>query len=294
MGTTAAAVIGRIRDDPRYLTAGFLTFILIVGQVWLRFLESFEQFAIALAFSMGTELVLSRICYGKWPNLVSAYMTGVSIGILVRSPFWWPYAAGSMLGISQKYAVQYRGRHLFNPSNFGLCMLLLAAPGSVAALSKQWTNTPWVMLLVFSLGLVVIGRQKRLHLVFTYVSSFVALSFVRTAITGVPVWVEVGQVLGAAFQLFIFFMITDPRTTPSTRTGRIAYAMTVAGFDHLFRMLRNQNAPFFALLVTSPLALLIESRLADQKRRREAPGDLPATARPGIARPGVPPVEGPA
>jgi Na+-translocating ferredoxin:NAD+ oxidoreductase RnfD subunit len=282
MGTTATAVIGRLRDDPRYLTAGFLTFILVVGQVWLRFLESFEQFAIALAFSMGTELALSRVVHRKWPNLVSAYMTGVSIGILVRSPFWWPYAAGSMLAISQKYAVQFRGRHLFNPSNFGLCTLLLAAPGSVAALSKQWTNTPWVMLLIFGLGLAVIARQKKLHLVFSYVSAFVLLSLVRSAITGAPVWAEVGQVLGAAFQLFIFFMITDPKTTPATRNGRIAYALTVAGFDHVFRMLRNQNAPFFALFLTSPLALIIESRVAELKRKAQEPGAQPATPRPGI------------
>ena len=294
MSTTATAVIGRLRDDPRYLVAGFLTLILIVGQVWLRFLESFGQFAIALAFSMATELALSRIYYRKWPNLISAYMTGVSIGILVRSPFWWPYAVGSILAIFQKYAIQFRGRHLFNPSNFGLCMLLLAAPGSVAALSKQWTNTPWVMLFIFCLGLVVIARLKRLHVVFTYVSGFVLLSLLRSAITGVPVWAEVGQVLGAAFQLFIFFMITDPRTSPATRNGRIAYAMTVAGFDHLFRMLRNQHAPFFALFVTTPLALVIESRVAELKRKAQQPGELPPKARPGIARPDAPPVGGPA
>ena len=136
------------------MVAGFLTFILVVGQVWLGFLESFEQFATALVFSMATEVVLSRIYHGKWPNLISSYMTGVSIGILVRSPFWWPYAVGSVLAIAQKYAIQFRDRHLFNPSNFGLCILLLAAPESVAALSKQWTNMPGVMLFIFLLGLL--------------------------------------------------------------------------------------------------------------------------------------------
>jgi hypothetical protein len=102
----------------------------------------------------------------------------------------------------------------------------------------------------------------------------------------------VGQVLGAAFQLFIFFMITDPRTTPGTRTGRIAYAMTVAGFDHLFRMLRNRNAPFFALFVTTPLALVIESRVAELKGKAQQPAEPPPKARPGIARPDAPPVGG--
>jgi Na+-transporting NADH:ubiquinone oxidoreductase subunit NqrB len=268
---SAASWTARVRADPRYLVAGFLTLILIVGQVWLRFLESFGQFATALAFSIGTEIVLSRVYRGAWPNLVSAYMTGVSIGILVRSPFWWPYAVASMLAISQKYAFQFRERHLFNPSNFGLCVLLLVAPESVAALSKQWTNMPAVMLFIFCLGLAVIARLKRLHLVFTYVAGFVLLSLARSAITGVPVWAEVGQVLGPAFQLFIFFMITDPRTTPATRNGRIAYALTIAVFDGLFRLLRNQNAPFFALFLTSPLVILVASYLEGVKRKHMHP-----------------------
>src|SRR5206468_1955781 len=100
------STIDGLRRDPRYLVAGFLTLILIVGQVWLRFLESFEQLATALVFSMATEIVLNRIYRSEWPNLISSYMTGVSIGILVRSPFWWPYAVGSVLAIAQKYAIQ--------------------------------------------------------------------------------------------------------------------------------------------------------------------------------------------
>ena len=122
MRMSAMTLIDGLRRDPRYLVAGFLTLILIIGQVWLNFLESLGQFATAVVFSMATEIVLSRIYYGKWPNPISSYMTGVSIGILVRSPAWWPYAAGSVLAISQKYAIQFRERHLFNPSNFGLCI----------------------------------------------------------------------------------------------------------------------------------------------------------------------------
>lgn len=255
---TAVTLIDGLRHDPRYLVAGFLTLILIIGQVWLSFLESLGQFATAVVFSMATEIVLSRIYRRGWPNPISSYMTGVSIGILVRSPAWWPYAVGSMLAISQKYAMQFRERHLFNPSNFGLCILLLAVPETVAALSKQWTNMPGVMLFIFALGFVVIGRLGRLDVVFTYVLGFILLSLLRSTITGVPVLAELGQTLGPPFQIFIFFMITDPRTTPSTRKGRMGYAVAVAVIEALLRLWRNQNAPFFALLVVCPIAVIWE------------------------------------
>ena len=267
MGMSKTLIDG-LRHDPRYLVAGFLTLILIVGQTWLGFLESLEQFAIAVVFSMATEIVLSRVYRGEWPNPISAYMTGVSVGILVRSPAWWPYAAGSVLAISQKYAIQLRERHLFNPSNFGLCILLAAAPATVAALSKQWTNMPGVMFFIFLLGFVVISRLRRLDIVFTYVLGFILLSVVRSTITGVPLLAELSPASGPAFQLFIFFMITDPQTSPSTRRDRVGYAMAIAVIEALLRLARNQNAPFFALFVVSPIAIIWET--LRQKSRDKA------------------------
>ena len=252
-------LIDGLRHDPRYLVAGFLTLILIIGHAWLGFLESFEQFAIAVVFSMATEIALSRIYRSEWPNPISSYMTGVSVGILVRSPDWWPYAAGSVLAISQKYAIQLRERHLFNPSNFGLCILLAAVPAAVAALSKQWTNMPGVMLFIFLLGFVVISRLRRLDIVVTYVLGFILLSLVRSTITGVPILAELSPASGPAFQLFIFFMITDPQTSPSTRRGRVGYAVAIAVIEALLRLARNQNAPFFALFLVSPIAVVWET-----------------------------------
>ena len=251
-------VVGAVRDDPRYLVASFLTVILVAGHVWLRFLESLGQFAVALTVALAAELALSRIYRGEWPNPVSSYMTGVSIGILVRSPAVWPYAMGSLLGIGQKYVVQFRRRHLFNPSNFGLSLLLLAAPETVAALGKQWTNLPAVSIGILTLGALVIGRLRRLHLVGTYVGGFVLLTIARGAITGSPFLAELGEIFGPPFQLFVFFMITDPKTSPSTTARRVAYAAAVAVVEAVFRLARVVNAPFYSLLLVSPVATCLD------------------------------------
>jgi Na+-translocating ferredoxin:NAD+ oxidoreductase RnfD subunit len=259
--------LDHLRLDQRYLVAGFLTLILVVGQVWLNFLQSLGQFVTAVVFSIATEMVLSRVYWNKWPNPISAYMTGVSVGILVRSPAWWPYAIGGMLAIAQKYAIGFRGRHLFNPSNFGLCILLLAVPDTVVALSKQWTNMPGIVIFVFLFGAIVIGRIGRLDVVLAYTVGFVLLSWLRSTITGVPLAAELAPALGPAFQLFIFFMITDPRTTPSTRWGRVGYGMVIAIIEALLRFGRNVYAPFFALFLVSPIVMFWETLRSTQGRR---------------------------
>jgi Na+-translocating ferredoxin:NAD+ oxidoreductase RnfD subunit len=252
------AAVDLVRRDPRYMVAGFLTFILLVGQIRLGFLEGLGQFFTALVVSVATELLLSRVYRREWPNPISAYMTGVSIGILVRSPVRWPYAVGSALAIAQKYAIQLRGRHLFNPSNFGLCILLLGASESVAALSKQWTNMLGVAVFVLALGGLVVARLRRLDVVVTYLACYAGLTLARGALFGASVASELGEILGPPFQLFLFFMITDPKTTPGTRPGRIAYAAAVALLEAALRTARIVHAPFYSLLVISPLFVVLE------------------------------------
>src|SRR5215475_5392665 len=78
--------------ENRYLAPMLITTILLVGQISYGLLESFTRTALAIATAMLLELALGRLSYGKFPNLASAYITGISVGILIRSPAFWPYA----------------------------------------------------------------------------------------------------------------------------------------------------------------------------------------------------------
>src|SRR5262249_1448544 len=165
---------------------------------------------LAIASSIVMELVLARLFTGKWPHLASAYITGISVGILIRSPALWPYMLCSLISITSKYAIRWRGRHLWNPSNLGVSALLFLAPPPVASLSVHWGNAVWPMLVIWFLGSLIIWRLKRFHICATYVVSFLALAAIRSAITGDPFEAAVAPITGPMYQLFIFFMITDP------------------------------------------------------------------------------------
>src|ERR1035438_8024389 len=125
--------------DNRYLAPMLITCILLVGQLSFGFLESYKKTVIAIVASLVTELILGRIFVGKWPNIASAYVSGISVGILVRSPAIWPYAICAIVSIMSKYVLRVNGRHIWNPSNFGISVLLFLAPETVAR-SEEHTS----------------------------------------------------------------------------------------------------------------------------------------------------------
>src|SRR6266571_1542376 len=130
----------KFRFDNRYVDPLFITTILLVGHLSYGILESYPRTLLAIVASIITELILGRIFYNKWLNLASAYITGISVGMLVRSPAFWPYALCSLISIMSKYVLRVKGRHIWNPSNFGISAMLFLVPETVASLSIQWGN----------------------------------------------------------------------------------------------------------------------------------------------------------
>jgi Na+-transporting NADH:ubiquinone oxidoreductase subunit NqrB len=251
--------------DNRYIAPIFITCILVVGQLTFGFLESYKKTGIAIAVSLLTELILGRWFNGKFPNIASAYISGISVGILVRSPAFWPYAICAAVSIMSKYVLRVRGRHIWNPSNFGISVLLFLAPETVAGLSIQWGNYLLPMLVIWILGSVIIARLHRFNITGTYVACFIAFAFLRSYITGSPWQSEVAPLTGPMYQLFIFFMITDPKTTVRSRKWQCIVVAMVAFVEMILRLSHVVYAPFYALFLVGPAALLVEMWL-DSRR----------------------------
>jgi enediyne biosynthesis protein E5 len=248
----------RIRFDNRYVAPLFITTILLVGHLSYGILESYKKTVLAIVVAIVFELILGRIFFGKWLNLASAYITGISVGILVRSPAYWPYALCSAISILSKYVLRVKGRHIWNPSNFGIAVLLFLAPEIMAVLSIQWGNNYGAILVIWVLGSIIIWRARRFHISATYVVSFFFFAFLRSFITGHPWQAEVAPITGPMYQLFVFFMVTDPKTTVKTKTGQCVVAFLVALAEFILRLDEVVYAPIFALFFVGPAANLIE------------------------------------
>lgn len=255
----------------RYLPPLLITSILLVGQLSFGLLESFPRTALAIAAAMLFEIILSRFMTGKVANLASSYISGISAGILVRSPEYWPFALCGALAITSKYVLRWRGRHLWNPTNFAISALLILAPEYVATLSVQWGNTFWPMMIVWILGALITWRVKRLHITGVYVVSFVILSFLRSAITGHAFLAEVAPITGPMYQLFIFFMITDPKTTVRAKWGQSLVAFLIAAAEMVLRLQENIHAPYYALAIVGPIANVVEIWWLSRKKAAPLP-----------------------
>ena len=264
--------------ENRFVPPVFITIILLAGHLSFGILESYQRTLLAIATSIVAEMILGRIFLRQWPNLASAYISGISVGILVRSPAFWPYALCSLLAITSKYVLRVKGRHIWNPSNFGICAMLFLASDSVATLSIQWGNNLWAMLVIWLLGSAIIWRLRRFHICTVYVLSFCALSFLRSWITGDPWLSEVSPITGPEYQLFIFFMITDPKTTVKSKVGQCVVAFCVAAAEMFFRLDQSIYAPLYALFCVGPTALLIEMWRNSRRPSANSPTILSAHA----------------
>src|SRR5579872_7154983 len=251
--------------DSRYVAPIFITCILLVGQLTFGILESYPRTLLAIGTSIAAELILGRMFLNKWPHPASAYITGISVGILLRSPAYWPYALCSLISITTKYVLRVKDRHVWNPSNFGVSAMLFLAPETVASLSIQWGNYLLPMVVIWVLGFVIVWRVKRLHITATYVLSFFAFAFLRSWLIHDPWQSEIAPITGPMYQLFIFFMITDPKTTVRSTKWQCIVVVIIALVEMLMRLDQVVYAPFYALFIVGPIAMLIEIWLDSRK-----------------------------
>ena len=279
--------------DPKYLIVFLITLVLVVGEARYSILGGYDRLATTLGVCLATEVVLSRLLRGRVANVSSAYITGISLALLIKpqANILWPFALGAFLAIASKYVLTYRGRHLWNPSNFAIALLLLVAANSVAILSHQWGNDIGTNLVIWAFGLVVAWRARVLHVTLTYVVCFLVFASIRNLIVGGPYLAELAPITGPMYQLFVFFMVTDPRTTVSTRRGRVIVVASVALLESIIRLAGDFQVPLLRPLYVSPpiLALAIVGPIAMflDLRRQAVPAVRPPS-RPAVALGGEP------
>jgi Na+-translocating ferredoxin:NAD+ oxidoreductase RnfD subunit len=241
-----------------YIPPAFITLILLVGQITFGILDSYVNVIVSIGTSLIAEIVLARLVLGKNKNLASAYITGISVGILIRSNLLWPYVVTALLSIGSKYVLRYKGRHLWNPSNFGVSWMLFMAPLSVAGLGIQWGNNLVAMSVIWLLGILIVYRAKKFHVSAAYVISFIIFAYLRSLITADPFLAELAPLTGPMYQLFIFFMVTDPGVSVTSKRAQVLVVVLVALVEFVLRLESFIYAPFYALFLVGPVARFID------------------------------------
>jgi Na+-transporting NADH:ubiquinone oxidoreductase subunit NqrB len=202
----------------------------------------------------------------NWGSLKSALITALGLSLLLQSNSLEIYFIAAVVAICGKFIFRFRGKHIFNPANFGIITVLLFTNDAWVS-PGQWGSNALLLMLVGCLGLIVLLRVKRLDTAFTFLFVFLGLHCIRNVFyLGWPADFFFHQLTTGSLLLFTFFMITDPMTTPSSKTARIIWASLVGVLAWWLSTKQFiHTAPLWALIALSPLVPLLDAFFPAQK-----------------------------
>lgn len=198
--------------------------------------------------------------HSKLPSssLLSALITSLGLSLLLRADHHSTIAIAAAIAILSKFLLRMRGKHLFNPANFGIIAALLLTPDAWVS-PGQWGTESWYALLFFCTGGLVLNRVGRWDTSVAFFCTYAGLEAGRNLWLGWTWDVWVHRLMSGSLLLFALFMITDPRTIPNARSGRILWAIAIAlltfGLRNLFFL---PTALFWALFALAPLGWLLD------------------------------------
>ena len=146
--------------DPRLYQIAALSSLLVYGLLRLDLEVSLPRAALILATALVTQYACARVWRLPAFDPRSALISGLSLCLLLRTPYALVAAAGAGLAIAGKFVIRIRGKHVFNPTNFALVAMMLLT-GAVWVSPGQWGSTAVFGFLLASAGGLVVNRAAR-------------------------------------------------------------------------------------------------------------------------------------
>lgn len=243
----------KLFQDARDYQILFLAAFLILGVFGRDFTVHLNLMAAVIAAGLATQYVLAR-----GTSLKSAWITVFSLCLLLRANSILTVVLAGVISILCKFVFRYRGKHFFNPSNFGI-IAVLTITSDAWVTPGQWGEELWYLFLFVGAGAMVVRKVGRWDTTGAFLLCYFGLEAARNAWLGWTWDVYLHRMTSGALLLFAFFMITDPRAIPDDRRARILWAGMVAVLTFV---LRNKffmpTAVFWSLFILSPVTILFD------------------------------------
>jgi enediyne biosynthesis protein E5 len=244
--------------DPRLYQIATLAGLLTYGVWWLD-LEVQLPIAVAILTSvLAAQLVCDYLAGRPRLDPRSALISGLSLCLLLRTGSLDVAMLTGVVAIASKFTLRFRGKHVFNPTNFALVSMTLLTT-SVWVSPGQWGSGTIFAFLLASAGGLVVNRAARADVTCAFLVSYAALLIGRSLWLGEPLAIPLHRLENGALVLFSFFMISDPKTTPDSRAGRVLFAGLVALGAYVVQFwLFRTNGLLWSLAVCSLAVPLID------------------------------------
>lgn len=275
--------------DPRHFQITVLSGLILYGLTMLDFEVRAGHVLVIGTTALATQWLGDRLC-GRPFNFKSPWISALSLCLLLRASSLWIAALAAALTIGSKFVLRVRGKHVFNPTNFGIVALLVLSPilpGGAWVSSGQWGSGAFFTFLLASAGFVVVRRATRSDVTWAFLAAYVGIVLGRALWLGDPWAVPLHRLHNGTLLVFAFLMISDPKTTPDSRTGRVVFAALVAAVGAVWQFWAwEPDGLLFALAAAAPTVPLLD-RLFPARRYRW-PGALttdPTRKEPSMSTP---------
>jgi len=247
--------------DPRLYQIGTLASLLVYGIGWLDFDITVGRVVLLLMTVLATQWIGDRLTRGRAPfgsTARSALISGLSLCLLLRTNRDDLAVLAAVVTIAAKFVIRVNGKHVFNPTNGGIVAMLLLT-NLVWVSPGQWGAAAFFAFLMACAGSLVVNRAARSDVSFAFLAFYCALLFGRSLYIGEPMTIPFHRLQSGALLLFTFFMISDPKTTPDSRPGRVLFAALVAcGAWYVQFWLFRTNGLLWSLAACSAIVPLID------------------------------------
>lgn len=247
------------QKDARHFQIIYQSIFLLYGINFLGWGVDSISFFIFISFCLLTQLIWLRIKGKDLSGLKSSLITSMSLCLMFKTGHPAVAVLAAIFSISSKYIFNYKGKHFFNPANFGIIVsILLTGKGWISP--GQWGSDAVIIYLVGAAGLMILLKVKRLETSVAFLFTFLLAEYIRTTIyIGWEPEVFLHKITNGSLWLFAFFMITDPVSTPDHPKARIIWA---AATGLLAFVLGNfyfvYASPVWALFIMSPLTFFFD------------------------------------
>jgi Na+-transporting NADH:ubiquinone oxidoreductase subunit NqrB len=214
-----------------------------------------------IAGVIGAALAVQLLCTKLWRlpafDPLSALISGIGLCTLLRTNGVVAAMLAAALAIASKFVLRWRGKHLYNPTNLALVVMLITGAGWISP--GQYGHVAFVALLIVCMGLMVVSRAARSDVTLAFLGGYAAILFGRSLWLGEPLAIPIHRLQSGLLLQFSFNMISDPRTTPDSRTGRLLFGALVAlGAGIVQFVLFRTNGPVWSLAACTLLVPLLD------------------------------------
>lgn len=246
--------------DPRFFQIVFLSLFLLFGLTILHW--EYSLIPLLSIFAMVIALQAGAIYHFKIDksSIQSALISGLGLALLLKANETSTYILAATLSIASKFIIRYKGKHIFNPVNFGIITSILISNDAWIS-PGQWGNEAMYLFGIGIFSWLVLLKVNQLVNSIAFLGSLFIINFIYLHLyLEWPMDFVLHKFTSGSLLLFSFFMITDPRTTPNHTFSKIIWAISIAIISFILTQFYHINSsPFWVLFIVSPLTPFIDS-----------------------------------